>query len=65
MPKIKNEIYILSPEFIRCGPLTASDFIHTFHGKDGDRIKGELVAEYTYQVGAPKAHHVLYDVASS
>ena len=65
MPKIKNELYILSPEFIRCGPLTASDFIHTFHGKDGDRIKGELVAEYTYQVGAPKAHHVLYDVASS
>jgi hypothetical protein len=34
-------------------------------GVDGDRVKGEIVGEYTNQVPAPLAHHIWYNVASS
>lgn len=65
MSKIKSHMFLITSQFIRVGPLVNGEFEHTFHGVDGDRIKGFIRGEYTCQVMAPKAHHVFYNVAES
>ena len=69
MSKLKTHMLLLTSNMVRVGPLTgpggSREFKHTYHGRDGDRIKGDIVGEYTCQVMSPKVHHLFYNVASS
>jgi hypothetical protein len=69
LSKLKTHMIMLTSQFARVGPLRgpagSREFSHKFLGVDGDRVKGEIVGEYTNQVPAPLAHHIWYNVASS
>ena len=63
--KIGASSVILSPEFIRVGPLSGRAFQHTYLGVTGDRVQGQVVGEYTCEVVCPRAHHWFYEVKES
>ncbi len=65
--KLTSEMFFLNPAKLGVGPLSGSAMTHTFYGKKGDRIKGEVLGEYTFAVmnAAAQDHKVIYGLKKS
>jgi hypothetical protein len=63
--KLESEAFLVTQSMLGVGPLQGREFTHTLYGKEGDRIIGEVLGEYTSAVPAAEAHWVFTGLATS
>ena len=65
--KLQTEMFFIKPSKVGVGPLTNRAMAHTFYGKEGDRVIGEVLGEYvnTCAGAAAEDHKVIYGLKKS
>jgi len=63
--KMGSQGLLVNTQFVKVGPLTGRAFFHGYAGSDGDRTKGRVLGEYTFEIHCPWAHRLWTSMANA